>query len=155
LDFPAAFPIEAPAPDGLAHALGAKPHTTFRTGGLGDVLAAVGDEATVRSLRPDFTALARLNRRQGIRGIIVTAAAADRHGSYDFVSRYFAPAGDIPEDPVTGSAHTALAPYWSHRLGRASLTACRLRPARAWFIPPSMATGSTSPATQSPSSTAP
>jgi PhzF family phenazine biosynthesis protein len=95
---------------------------SFSAGGLGDVLAAVGDEPTVRSLRPDFTALARLIRRQGIRGIIVTAAAADRHSSYDFVSRYFAPAGGIPEDPVTGSAHTALAPYWSHRLGRASLT---------------------------------
>jgi PhzF family phenazine biosynthesis protein len=122
LDFPAAFPAEAPAPDGLAQALGAAPHATYRTGALGDLLAAAGDEAAVRSLRPDFTALARLTSRNSIRGIIVTAAAADRHSGHDFVSRYFAPASGIPEDPVTGSAHTALAPYWSHRLGRESLT---------------------------------
>jgi PhzF family phenazine biosynthesis protein len=122
LDFPAAFPAEAPAPDGLAQALGATPHATYRTGVLGDLLAAVRDEAAVRSLRPDFTALTRLTSRNHIRGIIVTAAAANQHSGYDFVSRYFAPAGGIPEDPVTGSAHTALAPYWSHRLGRDALT---------------------------------
>jgi len=122
LDFPAAFPAEAPAPDGLAQALGTVPHATYRTGALGDLLAAVGDEAAVRSLRPDFSALARLIRHNDIRGIIVTAAAADTRSGYDFVSRYFAPGSGIPEDPVTGSAHTALAPYWSHRLGRDSLT---------------------------------
>ena len=122
LDFPAASPAETPAPDGLAQALGARPRATYRTGALGDLLATVGDEAAVRSLKPDFTAIARLAHRNGIRGIIVTAAAADRHSGYDFVSRYFAAASGIPEDPVTGSAHTALAPYWSHRLGRDSLT---------------------------------
>jgi PhzF family phenazine biosynthesis protein len=122
LDFPAASPAETPAPDGLGQALGARPHATYRTGALGDLLATVGDEAAVRSLKPDFTAIARLTHRNGIRGIIVTAAAADRHSGYDFVSRYFAPASGIPEDPVTGSAHTALAPYWSHRLGSNSLT---------------------------------
>ena len=122
LDFPAASPAETPAPDGLAQALGARPRATYRTGALGDLLATVGDEAAVRSLKPDFTAIARLAHRNGIRGIIVTSAAADPHSGYDFVSRYFAPASGIPEDPVTGSAHTALAPYWSHRLGRNSLT---------------------------------
>jgi PhzF family phenazine biosynthesis protein len=122
LDFPAASPAETPAPDGLAQALGARPRATYRTGALGDLLATLGDEAAVRSLKPDFTAIARLAHRNGIRGIIVTAAPADRHSGYDFVSRYFAPASGIPEDPVTGSAHTALAPYWSHRLGRDSLT---------------------------------
>jgi PhzF family phenazine biosynthesis protein len=122
LDFPAAAPAEAPAPDGLAQALGARPDATYLTGVLGDLLAVVADEAAVRAVRPDFTALARLTRRDGIRGIIVTAAAADRDSGYDFVSRYFAPAGGIPEDPVTGSAHTALAPYWSDRLGHDSLT---------------------------------
>ena len=86
------------------------------------LLAVVADEAAVGALRPDFTALARLTRRDGIRGIIATAAAVDPDSGYDFVSRYFAPAGGIPEDPVTGSAHTALAPYWSHRLGHDSLT---------------------------------
>ena len=122
LDFPAAFPAKAPAPDGLAQALGAKLGAAYSTGALGDLLAVAGNEAAVRGLRPDFTALARLTRRNGISGIIVTAAAADPHSGYDFVSRYFAPADGIPEDPVTGSAHTALAPYWSHRLGRDSLT---------------------------------
>jgi len=122
LDFPAAFPAQTPVPDGLAQALGAHPGATYRTGVLGDLLTVVGDEATVRGLRPDFTALNCLNQQNGIRGIIVTAPAADRDSGYDFVSRYFAPASGIPEDPVTGSAHTALAPYWSRRLGRDSLT---------------------------------
>lgn len=122
LDFPSASTAETPAPDGIAQALGARPHGTYRTGALGDLLAVLSDETAVRSLRPDFTALADVIHRNGIRGIIVTAAAAEPHGGYDFVSRYFAPASGIPEDPVTGSAHTALAPYWSHRLGRDSLT---------------------------------
>jgi PhzF family phenazine biosynthesis protein len=122
LDFPAATVAEASAPDGLAQAIGANFAATYSTGALGDVLAVASSEAGVRALRPDFTALASLTRRNGIRGIIVTAAAADRHSGYDFVSRYFAPAGGIAEDPVTGSAHTALAPYWSHRFGRDSLT---------------------------------
>ena len=122
LDFPAAIPAETQAPDGLAQALGAELGTAYSTGALGDLLVIASNEAAVRSLRPDFTALTRLTRRNGIRGIIVTAAAADRKTSYDFVSRYFAPEGGIPEDPVTGSAHTALAPYWSHRLGHNNLT---------------------------------
>jgi PhzF family phenazine biosynthesis protein len=122
LDFPAAFPAQAPAPDGLDQALGTELGATYSTGALGDLLTVAGNESAVRGLRPDFTALTGLTRRNGIRGIIVTAAAADRHSGYHFVSRYFAPAGGIPEDPVTGSAHTALAPYWSHRLGRDTLT---------------------------------
>src|SRR6266540_3995630 len=73
-------------------------------------------------LTPDLAALADLTRRDGIRGIIATAPADEPDRGYDFVSRYFAPAGGIPEDPVTGSAHTALAPYWSSRLGRDRLT---------------------------------
>ncbi len=122
LDFPAAYPAEVLSPDGLAHALGAELHATYGTGALGDLLAVVDDESAVRSLQPDFAALGHLIRRNGMRGIIVTAAAADRRSGYDFVSRYFAPASGILEDPVTGSAHTALAPYWSRRLGRDNLT---------------------------------
>jgi PhzF family phenazine biosynthesis protein len=118
LDFPAAPPIQAPAPDGLAEALGATPQAAYRTGALGDLLAVLSDEATVRALTPDRSALTELTRRDGIRGIIATAAAAHPDRGYDFVSRYFAPAGAIPEDPVTGSAHTALGPYWSGRLDR-------------------------------------
>jgi PhzF family phenazine biosynthesis protein len=122
LDFPAAFPAAAPAPDGLAQALGASLGATFSTGALGDLLVVADGEAAVRGLQPDFTALASLTRQNAIRGIIVTAAAADRQSGYDFVCRYFAPAGGISEDPVTGSAHTALAPFWSHQTGRDSLT---------------------------------
>jgi predicted PhzF superfamily epimerase YddE/YHI9 len=59
-----------------------------------------------------------MTRRDGIRGIVATVAAAHPDRGYDFVSRCFAPAGAIPEDPVTGSPHTALRPYWSGRLGR-------------------------------------
>ncbi len=155
LDFPAAFPAEAPAPDGLAQPLGAKLGATYSTGALGDLLAVAANEAAVRGLRPDFTALARLTRRNGIRGIIVTAAAANRHRGYDFVSQYFAPAGGIPEDPVTGSAHTALAPTGRTASAAIASPACRPPTAQAWSRQPSTATGCTSPATRSPSSTAP
>jgi PhzF family phenazine biosynthesis protein len=118
LDFPAAVPTTTSIPDDLAEALGAQLDAAFSTGALGDLLAVAGDEAAVRGLRPDFAALAGVLDHHRVRGVIVTAQAADRRGGYDFVSRYFAPANGIPEDPVTGSAHTALAPYWSGRLGR-------------------------------------
>ena len=121
MDFPVAHPAESPTPEGLARALGVEPEATYHTGTLGDLLVAVDGESAVRHLSPDFPALAGFTRRTGIRGIIVTAEADDRRG-YDFVSRYFAPAGGILEDPVTGSAHTALAPFWSRRLGRDHLT---------------------------------
>jgi PhzF family phenazine biosynthesis protein len=122
LDFPAAPATDVAVPDGLAEALGAEPDATYGTGALGDLLAVLPDEAAVRAVDPDLTALARLARRDGIRGVIVTAAASEEGRGYDFVSRFFSPAEGIPEDPVTGSAHTALAPYWSGRLGRDGLT---------------------------------
>ena len=121
LDFPAAELEDVPVPDGLAEALGVTPEAVFTTGALRDLLAVVADEATVRAVAPDLEAIAGLVRRDGRRGVIVTAAAADASEGYDFVSRFFAPADGIPEDPVTGSAHTALAPYWSARLGRQEL----------------------------------
>jgi len=121
LDFPAAPSTEAAVPDGLADALGGKPDAAYRTGALGDLLTVFPDEPAVRAVQPDAAGLARLARRDGFRGVIVTAAAADPGRGYDFVSRFFAPAVGIPEDPVTGSAHTALAPYWSTRLGRDDL----------------------------------
>ncbi|MGH3983080.1 MAG: PhzF family phenazine biosynthesis protein [Pseudonocardiaceae bacterium] len=80
------------------------------------------DLRRVRALVPDVTALVHLACRDSIRGIIATAPAADPGSGYEFVSRFFAPAAGIPEDPVTGSAHTALGSYWSQRLGRDSLT---------------------------------
>ncbi|MEW1863304.1 PhzF family phenazine biosynthesis protein [Streptomyces sp. NPDC088194] len=119
LDFPAAPLTLEKAPAGLAAALGAEPLTVLDTGpDCGDLLVEVADEAAVRALAPDFKALAALSRR----GVIATAAAADPAGGYDFVSRGFFPAVGIDEDPVTGSAHTALAPFWSARLGRDALT---------------------------------
>jgi PhzF family phenazine biosynthesis protein len=82
-----------------------------------DTLIEVADEETVRSLAPDFTALKSLPAR----GVIVTSRSADAR--FDFVSRFFAPAVGINEDPVTGSAHCVLTPFWSQRLGKASMTA--------------------------------
>ncbi|MET7774939.1 PhzF family phenazine biosynthesis protein [Streptomyces mirabilis] len=125
LDFPTAplTPIEVP--DGVAEALGAEPLTTFDTGpNTGDLLIEVADEKTVRGLAPDHRALARYSER----GIIATARADDPSQGYDFVSRCFFPNLGIDEDPVTGSAHTALAPYWSERLGRPGLTGLQASP---------------------------
>ena len=121
LDFPAAPATEVAVPDGLAQALGVKPDATYHTGALGDLLAVFPDEAAIRALAPDFAAVSRLARSGDIRGVIATAQADTGRG-YDYVSRFFAPAQGIAEDPVTGSAHTALAPYWSGRLGRDGLT---------------------------------
>ncbi|MEU9982155.1 PhzF family phenazine biosynthesis protein [Streptomyces sp. NPDC050856] len=121
LDFPAAPVSRVPVPGGLAEALGAKPEATFRTGSLGDLLTVLPDEDAVRAVSPDLDAVAALTRREGLRGVIVTASA-EAGRAYDFVSRFFSPVEGIAEDPVTGSAHTALAPYWSGRLGRDGLT---------------------------------
>lgn len=119
LNFPTAALTRADPPAGLADALGAPPVAVHDTGPLGDLLVELADEQAVRALDPDSTALRRLPHR----GVIVTAPAADPAGpGYDYVSRMFAPAVGIPEDPVTGSAHTALAPLWSARLGKDTLT---------------------------------
>lgn len=117
LDFPARPPHSASpdwAPD-LVSALGVKPSYI----GLSkeDVLVEVADEATVRELEPDIAALAAVPAR----GVIVTSRAATT--GFDFVSRFFAPAVGIAEDPVTGSSHTVLAPFWTERLRKESLTA--------------------------------
>lgn len=117
LDFPTSPPVAADPPAGLEAALGAGVVRTYETGALGDLLAELADEQTVRNLTPDQAALRILPTR----GVIVTARA-DAPGEYDYVSRFFAPAVGIPEDPVTGSAHTALAPLWSGHLGRDTLT---------------------------------
>jgi len=121
LDFPAAPAAPTPAPSGLADALGTEPCAVYGTGKLGDLLAVLPDEAAVRALKPDLAAVARLTDKDGYRGVIATAPASGADG-YDFVSRFFAPAQGVGEDSVTGSAHTALAPYWSARLGRDTLT---------------------------------
>ncbi|MET7287205.1 PhzF family phenazine biosynthesis protein [Streptomyces sp. NPDC005573] len=119
LDFPTAplTPVEPPA--GLARVLGAEPAAVYDTGPqVGDLLVELADEKTVLSLSPDLRSLGALSTR----GVIATARAADPALGYDFVSRCFFPNIGIDEDPVTGSAHTALAPHWSARLGRDTLT---------------------------------
>lgn len=119
LDFPTAPLTPVTAPPGLAKALGADPLSVHDTGShVGDLLIELADEAAVRALTPDFAGLVAHSRR----GVIATAAAADPASGYDFVSRGFFPGVGIDEDPVTGSAHTALAPFWSARLGRDDLT---------------------------------
>jgi len=112
LDLPAASLRAEPAVPGLAGALGAEPIGTWRT--PFDILVELPDERTVGALRPDLSRVAAIETR----GVIVTARS-DGAGA-DFVSRFFAPRIGIPEDPVTGSAHCALGPFWGGRLGRKS-----------------------------------
>jgi PhzF family phenazine biosynthesis protein len=117
LDFPAATVAERGSIPGLAEALGAEPSALLGTGALRDVLAVFDDAEVVRSLEPHFDALAEVTRREDIRGVTATASAHADAG-HDFVSRFFSPADGVPEDPVTGSSHCALAPFWAQRLGR-------------------------------------
>jgi PhzF family phenazine biosynthesis protein len=125
LDFPTAPLTPAEAPPGLAEALGAEPLTVRDTGpNIGDLLIELADEKTVHGLRPDHKALAA----HSTRGVIATARAENPALGYDFVSRCFFPNVGIDEDPVTGSAHTALAPFWSERLGRPALTGLQASP---------------------------
>ncbi|GLF95745.1 PhzF family phenazine biosynthesis protein [Streptomyces yaizuensis] len=119
LDFPTSPLTPVAVPDRLAEALGAPVLSVHDTGPhIGDLLVELTDERTVRDLAPDVRSLAH----HSTRGVIVTAAAERPDLPYDFVSRGFFPRVGIDEDPVTGSAHTALAPYWSARLGRDDLT---------------------------------
>jgi PhzF family phenazine biosynthesis protein len=122
IEFPNAPAHEIPLPDGLAQALGATPTAALRADRMRDVLAIYDDEAVVRGLAPDFPKLTAISHRDDLRGVTATAPAASAAPGYDFVSRFFSPADGIAEDPVTGSAHCALAPYWAHRLGRDGLT---------------------------------
>jgi PhzF family phenazine biosynthesis protein len=125
LDFPTAPLTPAEAPAGLAEALGAEPLTVLDTGpNIGDLLIELADEKTVHGLSPDHKALAA----HSTRGVIATARAENPALGYDFVSRCFFPNVGIDEDPVTGSAHTALAPFWSERLGRPGLTGLQASP---------------------------
>ena len=114
MDFPARVSEPMPAPPGLAEALGVVPVEVLA--GTFNYLVLLESAQVVRELAPDISALARMDRT----GVIVTAAG---DGVHDFVSRYFAPAKGIPEDPVTGGAHCALAPYWAKRLGKTAFRA--------------------------------
>jgi PhzF family phenazine biosynthesis protein len=115
LDFPALRTRPCAAPPGLIESLGAQP---VFVGSYGmDYLCEVSSESALRGLAPDF---ARLRAVQ-TRGVIVTSRSAEPQ--FDFVSRFFAPAAGVNEDPVTGSAHCALAPYWAEKLGKTTLVA--------------------------------
>jgi PhzF family phenazine biosynthesis protein len=109
MNFPARPSEPVPAPPGLAEALGIVPSEVLAD--AFNYMALLESAQRVRELAPDIAAIARLDRG----GVIVTAPG---DGTYDFVSRYFAPAKGIPEDPVTGGAHCALVPYWAKRLGK-------------------------------------
>lgn len=114
LDFPNEAPRPIPVPPGLADALGVPVRSAAQN--RLDIFAELADEGTVRALAPSMDRLERFEAR----GIVVTALA-DAGRPYDFVSRFFAPRCGIAEDPVTGSAHCGLGPWWSGRLGRTTL----------------------------------
>ena len=113
MDFPATCNTPTEAPRQLTEALGLSPVYVGRN--KFDYLLEADSEATLRALNPDHSTL----RKLPVRGIIVTARGSD----YDFVSRFFAPGSGIDEDPVTGSAHCALATYWAGKLGKTTFRA--------------------------------
>jgi PhzF family phenazine biosynthesis protein len=119
IDLPVRPVAPATLPDDILAALGVAPiavHAARKGPGDTDFLVEIADEAAVIAAQPDMGPLKRIDG-----GLMLTARASTP--GLDFVSRYFAPAFGIDEDPVTGSAHCALAPYWAERLGRTSLTA--------------------------------
>jgi PhzF family phenazine biosynthesis protein len=119
MDFPTRPPRPVETPVGLEAALGARAVEVLDDGF--NLIAVLESAAAVRALAPDFRALARL----GAAGVAVTAAGDE---GYDCVSRYFAPAKGIDEDPVTGGAHCGLAPYWAARLGQPEIRAFQASP---------------------------
>ena len=124
LDFPARPPQAVECQPALVEALGAKPFQVWRT--EHNFLAVLRREEELRALAPDLAKLAALD----CFGVIATAPGK----SVDFVSRFFAPKAGINEDPVTGSAHCTLTPYWAKRLGKPRLRAEQLSPrgGRLW-----------------------
>jgi PhzF family phenazine biosynthesis protein len=115
LDFPAKCATPVEAPPGMVAALGVNALNVARN--QFDYLVELASEEEVRAAAPDFTSL----KKVGARGVIVTARAST--AGFDFISRFFAPGSGIDEDPVTGSSHTALGPYWAERLAKSEFTA--------------------------------
>jgi len=113
MDFPAKLEAPAPAPEGLVEALGVAPIYIGKN--AFDYLVELDSEQTVRSLKPNFSLLEKLP----VRGVIVTSRGKD----HDFISRFFAPGAGVPEDPVTGSAHCCLGPFWAQRLNKTEFIA--------------------------------
>jgi predicted PhzF superfamily epimerase YddE/YHI9 len=116
LDFPVDTIRPVPLPEGLAVGLGAAPQETYR--GKDDFLLVYRNQSEIVALDPDMAAVGKIP----CRGVIVTAPG----DSVDFVSRFFGPQSGIPEDPVTGSAHTTLVPYWAKKLGKTTFSALQL-----------------------------
>jgi len=112
MDFPAIKPLSCPIPDGLAEGLGLTPVDVLAAD---DYIAVFQSQEIVQALSPNLSKLQEL----GLRGVVVTAPGEE----VDFVSRFFAPKLGVPEDPVTGSTHCELAPYWASRLGKNALQA--------------------------------
>jgi PhzF family phenazine biosynthesis protein len=120
LDFPKLEPGPAGETGDVEQALGAKALEVRRYGIK--LVVRLENEQTVRKLSPNIALIARLNTK----GVVVTARS--QGGPYDFVSRFFAPALGVDEDPVTGSAHCALAPYWMEKLGKDTMLAYQASP---------------------------
>ena len=118
LDFPADPPKRTNHLPGLMDALGLSQGEIYQ--GKTDLMVTLENQDMVQEISPDFYQLKKLN----VRGIIVTAPGDDT----DFVSRFFAPSSGIDEDPVTGSAHCTMTPFWSNRLAKTQLTARQLSP---------------------------
>jgi PhzF family phenazine biosynthesis protein len=116
LDFPSRPPREVPVTDALVAALGARPVAAVESR---DLYAVFDDAETVRAIVPDLEGIEALNDF----AVGVTAPGTGKDADVDFVSRFFAPHHGIPEDPVTGSAHSTLTPYWAARLGKSSMRA--------------------------------
>jgi PhzF family phenazine biosynthesis protein len=115
MDFPATVAEPLQTDEGLAEALGVEP--SWVGGSKFDRLVLVESAQVLRTMRPDFARL----RAIPVRGVIVTCTSDDQR--FDFLSRFFGPAVGIDEDPVTGSAHCCLGPFWSERLGKTEMTA--------------------------------
>ncbi|WAS93379.1 PhzF family phenazine biosynthesis protein [Nannocystis punicea] len=117
LDFPSRPAVPGDMSEALAAALGRRPEEVLVAR---DLVAVFASAAEVRALQPDLAAVSRL---PGVFAVIATAPGGEPDADVDFVSRFFAPAQGIPEDPVTGSAHCTLAPLWGARLGKSKLRA--------------------------------
>jgi len=114
MNFPSNKPDPIPVPKLLPEAIGVIP---LFTGVNTDLLVLIQDEKTLSTMKPDLLILKKME----VRGVIITAPSES--GDYDFVSRFFAPTVGVSEDPVTGSAHTVLTPFWAKRLGKKKLKA--------------------------------
>jgi len=125
MDFPARAPQPTVIEDGFVRGLGAPPEEILRAR---DFLAVYHSEAEVRNLTPDMGGLEHFLKRTAPDGGLIVTAPADEGRDYDIVSRFFVPHFGIPEDPVTGSAHCTLVPYWARRLGLAKVTARQVSP---------------------------